>query len=257
MSTSRRTDAPRVLLLTRDALYPRDFLRGLMGDGDLPCTLVGVGLSTRAWRRGGNGRIDSLRDVGAWVQRVGVPYALYMAWVAMMAPVLLRARPSPVAVARRAHAPVRRIADVNDAATRRWIAQCAPDLILTVHWNQWVAPETAALATDGGVNVHPSPLPAYRGVDPVHMMLRAKEHTLGCTLHRIAPGIDAGAIVAQHHMTVRAGGRVPNNRALFHEAGLLARTLLHDRASLRRALAAASPQPMDGASYHGWDAVRG
>jgi methionyl-tRNA formyltransferase len=262
----------RIVLLTRDALYPRDFLRGLLGGllGGVPShpfEIVGVGLSGRALRRGRPGWVGAALDTAAWVRVVGVRYAAYMGWVAGVAPTLLRVGPSPRGVAAGVlgrgvggGAPVARISDVNAPEVQGWIRGLAADLILSVHWNQWIAPETAALARLGGVNLHPSRLPAYRGVDPVHVALRAGEQVLGVTLHRIAPEIDTGAVLAQRTLDVRPGGRIANNRALFFVGGRMLRGLLDGEPggllALERALEGAWAQPTEGASHHGWRDVR-
>lgn len=250
----------RVLVLTRDALFARDFLRGLLSESEgagagtvPPFQIVGVGVSTRALRRGAPGRVAQVADILQWVRKVGVRYAVYIAWVAHLAPLLMRVSPSPAQVAARAGAPHLRISDVNAPDTLRWIEALQPDVVLSAHWNQWIAPETLAQVRFGGINVHPSILPADRGVDPVHVALRRGATELGCSLHRVVPRLDEGDLLAQHRCPVLPGGRVPNNRALFRAAGGLAREVLSD---LEGALARAWPQPTEGASYHGWDAVR-
>lgn len=47
------------------------------------------------------------------------------------------------------------------------------------------------------VNVHPSPLPAYPGVDSVARMIAAGERTFGVTVHLVDEGMDTGPILAQ------------------------------------------------------------
>jgi len=46
-------------------------------------------------------------------------------------------------------------------------------------------------------NIHPSPLPHYRGRHPLFWATVRGEKTLGITLHAVAEKIDAGAIVSQ------------------------------------------------------------
>lgn len=47
----------------------------------------------------------------------------------------------------------------------------------------------------GGLNVHPSLLPAHRGPDPVGRTLLAREASTGVTLHEMTDTLDAGPIV--------------------------------------------------------------
>ncbi len=47
------------------------------------------------------------------------------------------------------------------------------------------------------INIHPSLLPAFRGLDVHTRMLEAGVRVAGCTVHFVEPEIDAGAIIAQ------------------------------------------------------------
>lgn len=142
--------------------------------------LAGIVLSTRILRA----RYGLLRGAREQLRRSGLRYALYLACAA--APPL-RARGIPV----------HRTRDVNDAASAAFVASLAPDLIVSAFFNQRIAEATVRLARCGAVNIHPSPLPAFRGVDPVfYARLRGAE-TLGVTVHRVTPELDAGGILAQ------------------------------------------------------------
>ena len=59
--------------------------------------------------------------------------------------------------------------------------------------------------TDRILNIHPSLLPAYRGLDTHKRALAdgVKEH--GCTVHYVVPELDAGPIVAQATVPVLEG----------------------------------------------------
>jgi len=59
--------------------------------------------------------------------------------------------------------------------------------------------------TDRILNIHPSLLPAYRGLDTHKRALAdgVKEH--GCTVHFVVPELDAGPIVAQATVPVHEG----------------------------------------------------
>ena len=49
----------------------------------------------------------------------------------------------------------------------------------------------------GFYNVHPGPLPAYRGADPVFQQIKNREKFAGATLHRIDKGMDSGPVVME------------------------------------------------------------
>jgi len=55
------------------------------------------------------------------------------------------------------------------------------------------------------VNIHPSLLPAFRGLAPQRQALAAGVRISGCTVHFVTPEVDAGAIIAQAAVPVHAG----------------------------------------------------
>ncbi len=238
----------RVVFLTRDSLYTRDFLSTFLEEEGAGWRLAGIGLSTAAFRRGRPRGSDTL----ALIRTVGLRHALYLGWVAEVAPRILRTGPAPARVARRRGIDLHRTNDVNGPASVAWLRGIAPDLLVTAHFNQRIAPHVLALPRLGGVNVHPSLLPAYAGVDPVTMALRHGATTLGVTVHLLAPELDAGDILLQEGVPARSGGVVANSRPLFRRGGTLARRVLRD---VHGALEERRPQSREDRCYHGWDAV--
>ena len=55
------------------------------------------------------------------------------------------------------------------------------------------------------LNIHPSLLPAYKGVHVHERVLEAGEKFSGCTVHFVVPELDAGPIVAQTRVPVMPG----------------------------------------------------
>ncbi len=52
-----------------------------------------------------------------------------------------------------------------------------------------------ALAPQGFYNVHPGPLPQYRGADPVFMQIINREPLAGISIHKLDEGFDSGEVV--------------------------------------------------------------
>ncbi len=77
------------------------------------------------------------------------------------------------------------------------LAALDPDLILSFTLPFRLPPEVTELPRHGAVNLHPAPLPAYRGPNPARMVYNG-EPTLGATLHRTAEEFDTGAILSRH-----------------------------------------------------------
>ena len=55
------------------------------------------------------------------------------------------------------------------------------------------------------LNIHPSLLPKYRGLDTHRRALEAGDSVSGCTVHVVTAELDAGDIVAQAEVPVQAG----------------------------------------------------
>jgi len=53
------------------------------------------------------------------------------------------------------------------------------------------------------INVHPSLLPAFRGLDTHRRALEAGMREHGCSVHFVVPELDAGPVIAQAHVPVR------------------------------------------------------
>ena len=69
------------------------------------------------------------------------------------------------------------------------------------------------------VNLHNSPLPKYRGVNPVNWALKNNERTHGVTLHHIDEGIDSGDIIDQEHFPINKNLEVIDVYNLCLQAG--------------------------------------
>ncbi len=172
--------------------------------------IVGVVRSTRIL----SARYGRLRGAWAQLRRSGLRYGAYLACATFPR---MDAQGLPLLETR----------DLNDAGARAFLARLAPQLLVSAFFNQRIGAEVVALAGAGAVNIHPSLLPEYRGVDPVfYARLRAAAR-LGVTVHRVAPELDRGAILAQAPLALRPEESVlaATVRLYAHGAGLLAQNL--------------------------------
>src|SRR6266568_1340153 len=55
------------------------------------------------------------------------------------------------------------------------------------------------------VNIHPSLLPKFPGIEAWKQALAAGEKTTGCTVHYVESGIDTGEIIAQREVPISPG----------------------------------------------------
>ena len=77
-----------------------------------------------------------------------------------------------------------------------------PDLILSILSKEIIPSSILALPPLGCINVHPAPLPFYRGVSPTFWCMANDERTTGVTLHYMDRSIDTGAIIDQEKVTI-------------------------------------------------------
>ncbi|WP_428770085.1 methionyl-tRNA formyltransferase [Treponema sp. HNW] len=84
-----------------------------------------------------------------------------------------------------------------DASVRQRIAELKPDLLVCFAYGKIFGPKFLALFPKGGINLHPSLLPKYRGCAPVPAAILAGETKTGISVQRLALEMDCGDILAQ------------------------------------------------------------
>jgi phosphoribosylglycinamide formyltransferase-1 len=68
------------------------------------------------------------------------------------------------------------------------------------------------------VNIHPSLLPAFPGLDAIRRAFEHGVRVTGCTVHLVGAELDAGPIVAQRAVEVREGDTLESLEQRVHEA---------------------------------------
>jgi methionyl-tRNA formyltransferase len=77
-----------------------------------------------------------------------------------------------------------------------------PELLVVAAYGQILSPEVLSVARHGGINVHASLLPKYRGAAPVAWAIYHGETRTGVTIIRMSPQMDAGDILAQEAVDI-------------------------------------------------------
>jgi methionyl-tRNA formyltransferase len=90
------------------------------------------------------------------------------------------------------HAPV----TANSQEGRELLASLAPELLAVCDYGEILSPETLAAAPLGGINLHASLLPKYRGAAPINWAILKGEKETGVTVIHMTPKLDAGPILA-------------------------------------------------------------
>jgi methionyl-tRNA formyltransferase len=92
--------------------------------------------------------------------------------------------------------------DVNSPDARVRLADLAADLLVVCDYGQILSPATLAAARRGGVNLHASLLPKYRGAAPINWAIYHGETETGVTVIDMTPRIDAGPCIAQTRVAI-------------------------------------------------------
>lgn len=93
---------------------------------------------------------------------------------------------------------------VNAMDSQARIASLSPDLLVVCDYGELLRPETLATARLGGINLHGSLLPKYRGAAPVQWAILRGETETGNSVIQMTPGLDAGPLLAQQSMPIGA-----------------------------------------------------
>lgn len=91
--------------------------------------------------------------------------------------------------------PVLQPEDVNAPEGVAAIRSLAPDLLVTAAYGQILSPELLAVPRLGGINLHGSILPSYRGAAPVARAIERGEVETGVTVIAMNPRVDAGGML--------------------------------------------------------------
>lgn len=87
-----------------------------------------------------------------------------------------------------------------DGSVREVIATLNPDLLVSYAYGHIFGPKFLGLFPKGGINIHPSLLPKYRGAAPIPAVILNRERETGITIQTLAPKMDAGDILIQERL---------------------------------------------------------
>jgi len=160
-----------------------------------------------------------LRGALAQVRRSGFAYALYLWCATTLADWLCGARRIGRVRMRAPTTPVLTTRDVNDRQGLQFLADCRPDLLVSFFFNQRLCEAALAIPALGCLNIHPSLLPAFKGVDPVFQARYHGGSPIGVTVHFMSPELDAGKILAQRQVAAPAEASIFETTALLFGEG--------------------------------------
>ncbi len=188
----QKLTAPRVVLLSSGGLLGDLVLRRLQRGGRF--RIVGIVRSRRVMLRGAG----FLRGAASYFLRCGVIYTVYIWTITTFAEFLglFTGTGSITARAKCMGVPILHTRDINDDEGQTFLQRLAPDLVISAHFDQKLHPPLCDSPERAVVNIHPSPLPHHRGLEPVMQTMKTEDGRFGVTVHRLAESIDEGRILA-------------------------------------------------------------
>jgi methionyl-tRNA formyltransferase len=92
--------------------------------------------------------------------------------------------------------------DINAAAVIERLAAEAADLLVVCDYGQILSPEALSAARMGGINLHGSLLPAYRGAAPINRAIYNGDRESGVTVIHMTPRLDGGPLLVQKRIAI-------------------------------------------------------
>lgn len=139
--------------------------------------------------------------------------------------------------------------DCNHPLWERKIRELQPDIIFSFYYRQLLKKAILDIPPAGGLNLHGSLLPKYRGRSPVNWVLVKGEKQTGVTLHYMTPKPDDGDIVAQTTVAISDNDTA---RTLFDSMAHATEGLLDDvLPRIKSGTAPRNPQQHEIATYFG------
>jgi methionyl-tRNA formyltransferase len=91
---------------------------------------------------------------------------------------------------------------VNSAEAQERLASVGADLLVVCDYGEILKPDTLKTARLGGINLHGSLLPKYRGAAPVQRAILGGEAETGNSVIQMTPGLDAGPCLGQQRTPI-------------------------------------------------------
>jgi phosphoribosylglycinamide formyltransferase-1 len=98
--------------------------------------------------------------------------------------------------------------EAHEEAIQRILEVAAPHLVCMAGYMRILSPEFVARYPRRILNIHPSLLPKYPGLEPQRRALEAGESVSGCTVHFVDEGTDTGPAVLRREVPIQHGDTV-------------------------------------------------
>jgi methionyl-tRNA formyltransferase len=111
---------------------------------------------------------------------------------------------------------------INSPEAHAWLREKSADLFVVCDYGQILSRETLALSRLGGINLHASLLPKYRGAAPINWAIYHGETETGVTVIHMTPQLDAGPSLVQRSTPIAPDETAPQLEARLAQLGVSA-----------------------------------
>jgi len=214
----------KVIFCTYSSIYSSKVLEQLIVDTDIE--LVAIVNSTRVLRPS----LNPIQGALTQIRTSGLRYSFYLFLITdlfkLLQP-LFKLRKWPLksvhALAKSNSISIMDTRDINLPESITFVKKHQADFLLCAHFNQLIKEPIFAIKEMQCINIHPSLLPNYKGVDPVFYAMNDNTDEIGVTLHRMDENFDSGDILLQNKMKLdKSKSLLFNNCELFAEGVKLA-----------------------------------
>lgn len=98
------------------------------------------------------------------------------------------------------------------------VGAARPDLVVLASFMRVLKPAFLQAFSGRIINLHPSLLPSFPGLDAIGQAWRRGVRVTGCTVHYVTPEVDAGPIIDQAAVRIEPGDTLDDLTARMHEA---------------------------------------
>lgn len=248
----------KVIFCTYSSIYSSKILEQLLVDNDTE--LVAIINSTRVLRPS----LNPVKGALTQLKNSGLRYSSYLFFITdffkWMQP-LFMLRKWPLrdvhTLAKLNNIPIIDTRDINTSKVTDFIKKYEPSYLLCAHFNQLIKEPVLSLENMQCVNIHPSLLPNYKGVDPVFYAMQDNAERIGVSVHRMDQSFDTGEILLQSSMELDSSKSLLfNNCQLFEEGMRLALSWIKNNEESREAVIQANDPSKNMEGYDSWPTTK-
>jgi len=100
----------------------------------------------------------------------------------------------------------------------RYFKSLDVDYVILAGWMRILSSKFIQAFPDKIINIHPSLLPKYKGLDPIKRALDNGDEVTGCTVHMVTEELDSGRILMQEEVGILPHDTIESVTRAVHQA---------------------------------------